>query len=139
MEVGVDDVGACAELAVELSISRSVEGHEDVRHNTSSAIDCAALLQRLEAQRVGEVNAVGIGKLAPVVAVDDIVGVALGIAFLVRLLYAAARGRVVAGGGQANHGTVVELDGALHQTFAEGAAPYDGAAVVVLNGSGEDL
>ena len=34
---------------------------------------------------------------------------------------------------------VVELDGLLHQAFAERAAPDDGAAVVVLNGTGKNL
>ena len=50
----------------------------------------------------------------------------------VRLLYAAARGAIVARYGESYHGTVVQRDGLLDESLAEGAAAYDGAAVVVL-------
>ena len=43
------------------------------------------------------------------------------------------------GNGQAYHRTVGQVDGSLYQSLAEGAAPYDDAAVVVLDSSRYNL
>ena len=42
-------------------------------------------------------------------------------------------------GGEANHGSVGQIDGALHESLAEGAASDDECAVVVLHGAGDNL
>ena len=54
-------------------------------------------------------------------------------------LYAAARGRVVAGGGEPHERPVEQFQFALHQSFAEGAASDDNAPVPVLYGSRYDF
>ncbi len=58
---------------------------------------------------------------------------------VVRLLNAAARGSIVAGYGQANHGTVRQVDGTLHKSLAECTASYYHTSVPVLDGSGHDF
>ena len=57
----------------------------------------------------------------------------------VGLLDATSRGCVVARHGEADGRLVGEHDLLLHQPFAEGATAYDGATVVVLQGTGYDL
>ena len=59
--------------------------------------------------------------------------------FVVGLLYAAPCGGVVACHGEAYHRAVGQVDGALHESLAEGAAADDYAAVPVLDGSGDDF
>ena len=58
---------------------------------------------------------------------------------LVRFLHAAARRRIVAGRGEAEHGAIGKFDRHLHQTLAERAAAHDDGTVVVLHGPGEDF
>ena len=58
---------------------------------------------------------------------------------LVLLLYAAARRRVVALHGKTHLAAVAELDGLLHETLAERAAPYHQTAVMVLYRSRHNL
>ena len=59
--------------------------------------------------------------------------------FVVGLLYAAPCGGVVACHGEAYHRAVGQVDGALHESLAEGAAADDYAAIPVLDGSGDDF
>ena len=80
-------------------------------------------------------DAVGVGQLAFVVAVDDVAGVVETFTFLVRLLYGAAAGGVVAGGGEADHRAVGHVERALYEALAEGTATHHDAAVLVLNGA----
>ena len=47
--------------------------------------------------------------------------------------------RIVAGNGEANHRLVTKGDGLLYEALAERAAPDDGASVVVLDGTSENL
>ena len=61
------------------------------------------------------------------------------LAVLVGALDATARWGIIAGNGQADGGTVTEVDGLLYESFAERAEAYDGTAVVVLDGAGKDF
>ena len=73
------------------------------------------------------------------VAHQDILLVIFIVAAGVRLLDTAPRRRVVAGYGEANHGVVAKLDGLLNQSLAKRATTDDGASVVVLNGTSQNL
>ena len=73
------------------------------------------------------------------IAVDEILLVAAVVARSVGSLDATSRGAVVAGNGEANHRAVVQRDRLLDETLTEGAAADDGAAVVVLDGTGKDF
>ena len=61
--------------------------------------------------------------------------VALGIGFL----DAPPRGRIIMRDGEAYHRAVFKLQRALYQPLSEGAPAHDDAAVLVLDGTGEDL
>ena len=61
------------------------------------------------------------------------------LALLVRLLDATPCGSVVVGNGEANHRTVGQVDGTLYQALAKGATTYDNTAVVVLDGTRDNL
>ena len=114
-----------------------VLGHEDVGRDAATAIDGASERGVVGGTRM--VDAVAGEELAPLVALEEVLVVVGLVAELVGLLYAAARGRVVAGDGEADLAAVGESDLLLHEALAEGSAADDGAAVVVLDGTGEDL
>ena len=114
-----------------------VLGYEDVGRDAATAVDLAANARLVGRTRV--VDAVLREELAVLVAYQEVFLVVLVLSAGVGLLYAAARGRVVAGDGQPHQRAVVKLDGLLHQALAERATPDDGAAVVVLDGTGENL
>ena len=61
--------------------------------------------------------------------------VALGIA----LLDATSRGGMVAGDGQSDRRSVLEIKGYLHESLAEGATSDDECSVLVLHSPSEDL
>ena len=116
---------------------RGIFGHEDVGRDASSAIDdasdaCLVLLAFLPYAVLRE-------ELASFVACYEVVLVLFAVPFLVGFLYAPSAGSIVACNGEAHHASVAELHGLLHESFAKGASAYDGAAVVVLDGSCEYL
>ena len=124
-------------FAIVAGHARGVFRHKDVGRDAATAIDGAAdaglvLLALL-------MDAVLREELAAFVACQQVVFVLFAVPFLVGFLDAAAAGRIVAGHGEADHAAVAEVHGLLHQALAEGASAHDGAAVVVLNGSGEYL
>ncbi len=104
---------------VERAGAGGVHGHEDVGQD-------AALLHA---------HAVGGHHFAALVAAQHFIIVILGI----RLLDAAAGGRVVARHGDAHTGPVAEEERLLHEALAEGAAAVQTCAAIVLQGAGEDL
>ena len=61
------------------------------------------------------------------------------VAFLVRLLDAAAAGRVVMGDGQPDHAAVGEVERPLYKPFPESPSTDDRPPVIVLDGSGDNL
>ena len=68
------------------------------------------------------------------VALLKVLGVFLLLALLVGLLDATTRWGVVVTRGEADHGAVGQVDGALHKSLTKGASAHHEAAVVVLNG-----
>ena len=75
---------------MELGIDRGVERHVIVGHDTATAIDGAVLTERLVFQRVGKVDAVGIGEFTALQAVHHIHGIILVVALRIGFLDAAA-------------------------------------------------
>ena len=120
-------------------IGGGVERHKDVGHDAAATVDGAMLFERVVHLGRVEADAVDRGEFAVRVAVVEVAVVGLFLPLGVGLLDAAAGRRVVMRHGEANHGAVGEVDGALHQTLAEGAAANDGAAVVVLNGTAHNF
>lgn len=133
---GVEETLA-AEGDVVVGEAHGVNGHEDVGHDAAAAIDSAAVSRPIT-QGISKMYGVGIDKFAMFVALREIVAVGVGAA-VVRALDAAAGGGVVACGGEAHLTAVFELHHTLHQSFAEGAATDNDAAVPVLDGAGEDF
>ena len=78
-------------------------------------------------------------ELAALIAHDEFVLVLLAVSFLVGLLDATAAGGVVACNGKTHYAAVAEFHRLLHKALAEGTPSHDGAAVVVLNGTGKDF
>ena len=124
---------------MELGVAQGVEGHEVVGHDAATTVNGALLVQRLELQRVGEMDAVLIGQLTFLQTVIYIHCVILLIALLVWLLDAAARGSVVVCDGEAYHRTVGQVDGALDEALAVGATANNHASVLVLYGTSDNL
>ena len=118
-QVGVHNEVLSHEVAMERGELRGIEGHEEIRHNTTSAIDRAMQTERLVAQRVGKVDAVGRVKLAVLEATLYILSIFLVLALLVRLLYATARRGIVVCHGETDHRPVAELDRSLHKALSE--------------------
>ena len=118
-------------------VERGVLGDEDVGHDATSAVDGAP--EQCLVFRPVVMNTVGREELSALVAGHEVVFVLFAMPLFIGFLDAAARGGVVAGNGQAHHAAVLELNGLLHQSLAEGTTPDDGAPVIVLNGSGEDF
>ena len=114
-----------------------VFGHEDVGRDAATAVYRAADVGVIF--RSGVLDAVLIEELSVLIAADEIFLVALVSARGVGLLYTSACRSVVAGNGKTNHRPVVEGYRLLYEALAERAAADDGAAVVVLNGSRENL
>ena len=136
--VFVDEVVA-AEGSIHGGVGGGVDGDEDVGHDAATTVDGAALDEGLVDLGGVEMNAVERCQFAPGVAVFEVAAVGFFLAFDVRLLDAAAGRGVVVGDGEAYHGAVGEVDGALHKSLAEGASSDDGAAVVVLHSSADDF
>ena len=118
-------------------VGRSVLGYEEVGRNAPAPVHHASDAGGIGV--AGVFDAVLREELPVLVARQDVVLVVAVVAGHVGLLDAASGGRVVACDGEAYHRTVGERDGLLHQSLAEGAPPDDGAAVVVLDGTGEDF
>ena len=97
------------------------------------------LFQRLILQRIGKVYAVSIGKFTMLITVDKVHSIVLYLTFLVWFLYAAARRGVVMSHCEAYHGAVRQVYRALHEALSERATAYDGAAILVLNGTRDNL
>ena len=87
----------------------------------------------MEAYAVGGIVFAVLGTQQKVVVVIFFVAGGIG------LLYATARRRVVTRRREAYHAAVGELYGHLHESFAERAAAYHRAAVVVLERAGKDF
>ena len=135
----LDNDALGGQLAVEARVVGGVERHEIVGHDAAAAIDRAVLLQRLELQRVGKVDAVLAGQLAVLQAVHHVHGVAALVALLIGLLDAAPRGGEVVGNGEPDHRAVGQVDGALHQSLAKGAAAHHLSSILVLDGACDNL
>ena len=69
-----------------LGVTKRVEGHKFIGHDTSAAIHQAVLLQGVIFQRVGKVDTIGIHQLATFQTVQHILGIILLIALLIRFL-----------------------------------------------------
>ena len=138
-EVGIDDEALRGHFPMEFGIAHGVQGHELVGHDAAAAVNQTVPLEGIVSQRVGKVNAVGIGQLAALQALQHVLGIVFLVALFVGLLDAAARRRVVVGDGEAHHRTVRQIQRTLHQSFAIGSATDDGASVVVLDGTRNNL
>ena len=55
------------------------------------------------------------------------------------LLDATARGRIITSNGETDHRVIAKLHRLLNQTFTEGTATNNSTAVVILNGTCENL
>ena len=97
------------------------------------------LAQRFVAQRVAEVYAVAVGQLTVLQTVLEILLVLLQLTFLVRLLNAATRRRIIVSHGQTDHRLVGQVDRTLHEPLAEGAPADHYSAVLILYGTGYNL
>ena len=114
-----------------------VFGHEDVGRDAATAVHRATDAGVIS--RTLMLYAVLREELAVLISRYDVALVVLGVARRERLLYATTRRGVVACDGEAYHRAVGEANLLLNKTLAERTATDDGAAVVVLYGSGEDL
>ena len=83
-------------------------------------------------------DAVGRHQLTTLQTVVDVHCIVL-TTILVGFLDATARGCVIMGNGKPYHGTVGQVDGTLDKSFAKGTAPHNDAAVVILNGTRDNL
>ena len=103
-------------------IAVTVEGHEEVGHDAAAAIDGAAFLGfvlkvLIELDTVGEVH-------FPAFVAAQEVGVVVAVAFVVIPLDASSAGRVVAGHGESDGGTVGKDKLLLDKPFPERATSY---------------
>ena len=84
-------------------------------------------------------DAVLIEELSMLVACYQVLLILPVIAHAIWFLYAPARRSVISGDGKPNQAAVRETNLLLHKTLSERAAANNGATVVVLYGSGENL
>ena len=112
--------------------------NEYVRHNATAAVYGSAQTGRVT-QVFVQFDAVFGEELAVFVTGNPVHFVFAVLAVLVGALDATARWGVITGNGQADGGTVTEVDGLLYESLAEGTASYNGSAVIVLNGTCKDF
>ena len=139
LEIGVDDIALGRQFAMELGVSESVERNEIVGHDTTAAIYSAMLAQGVAFERIGKMYAVGIGQLTMLQTVYHIHGIILGLALGVWFLDATAGRSEIMRHGETNHRAVGQVDGTLHESLAEGTATYNHTAVLVLDGTCDNL
>ena len=89
-------------------------------------------------EAIVKLDAVGREKL-PLLKANQLVALVGFVSLVVRLLDGSSRRRKVAGNGQAKLGAIGQVYGHLHQAFSEGPSPYDQPAVIVLDGSCQNL
>ena len=124
---------------MESGISHRIERNEDIWHNTTAAINHTMFLERLKAQGVSKVNAVGVSQFATLQTVLHVLLIIFQVAFLVWLLYATTGRSVIVSNGETYLRTVGQVDGALHQSLAKRASTDNRSSVVILYGSRDNL
>ena len=127
-----------------VGIKRRIQRNKVIGHDASSSINSTLKFQRAEFQRIWQMNAVGMHQFAMSIAliqffvvIRQIAIVALGTIRigLVRFLDTTASRRIITRGSQSYHRTVVQIDGTLHQSFAECTSSHNGTSIPILNGS----
>ena len=147
---GFDNHAFGYEVAVIVCVLGSIDGDEEVGHDTSTSVNGTSHTLGLCFQGVGKMDTVRMNHFSMIEAVYQflvilILTVLAGQAAVevggavVRLLDTTARRSIVAGDSEANHGTVRQVDRTLYQSLAESAASYYHASVPVLDGSGHDF
>ena len=106
--------------------SGGVLRNEYVRHNATAAVYGSAQTGRVT-QVFVQFDAVFGEELAVFVTGNPVHFVFAVLAVLVGALDATARWGVITGNGQADGGTVTEVDGLLYESLAEGTASYNGS------------
>ena len=129
------------EVAVIGRVPRCVERYRHVRHYSATAVYRAVFVESGKPQTVGHrlAQAVGMHQLARVKAFLYVKGIIVKVAFYIGFLDASTRRGVVLCHGEAYHGAVGEGEWALHQSFAESAASYYRASVMILYGTRQNF
>ena len=135
-----DDDAFGNEIAVIIRIEGSIDRYEEVRHDASATVDSTSQPFSAILQRIGEVNAVRVHQFSMVEAIQQvamvllqhIVAIARG---FIRLLNATADRSIIACNGESYHRTIGQVNGALHQSLAEGAATHHHSTIPILDGT----
>ena len=139
LQTVIDDNALSRQLTMHLGVFGRVERHEIIRHNATAAINHTMLAQGVILQRVGQVNAVLIGKLTMLVSLVKIHRIILTVALLIRLLDASAAWRIVMGNGETDFTAIFEGKRTLHQSLAKGSATHHYTTVLILYSTGNDF
>ena len=127
------------EVAIVVAVFGGVDRHKHVGHNSTAAINGAAVAQCGHTQRIGKVYAIGARQFAAFITVHDVHFIVKAVAFLVWLLYASPRRSVVSSHSEAYHAAVLKAQRTLHESLAESATAHNHATVPILHGTRENL
>ena len=139
VKIGIDDDALCRHFTITFCVTCCIKWYKTVGHDATTTIDNATLAKCLIAERVREVDTIGIRQLTFVVTIDNIFGIALQVSLLVRLLNAASAGSVITSRREANHTAVGHIEGTLYQPFSKGATSHNNTTVLILDGSRKNL